>query len=155
RRVRELLATAPESDETVVLRVRACRYLLDSVPLGSGEDPAALFREGMALAARLDDPAPRIRLLNVHANSLSFAGQLGEAHVNFQESLALADASGRPFLRFLARVPLTRALVLGGRLFEAVAVSALADELSRDCPELESEVGLSPLALLLVQRGNA
>src|SRR5207245_8450853 len=43
RRVRELLATAPESQESLALHVRACRHLVDSVPVGSGEDPTALF----------------------------------------------------------------------------------------------------------------
>src|SRR5207244_7499247 len=45
RRVRELLATVAASQESIALRVRACRHLVDSVPVGSGEDAAALFAE--------------------------------------------------------------------------------------------------------------
>ena len=155
RRVRELLAPIAESEETLGLRVRACRHLVDSAPLGSGEDPAALFAEGMALATRLEDPAPRIRLLNVYANSLTFSGQLDEAEARFRESLGLAERSGSAFLRFIARVPMTRALVIAGRLRDAVALSAEAEALGRDLPELATESGLSPLGLLFVMRGNA
>jgi len=154
-RVRELLVTAPETQESLALRVRACRHLLDSISLGSSEDFSALFNEGMALAARLDDPAPRVRLLNVYANSLIFAGRLEEAEACFHESMRLADASGNPFLRFLARVPLTRAFIIAGRPAEAVAMSEEAEALGRGRPELESEPGLSPYGLLLVQQGRA
>jgi len=154
RRVYELLATAPGSEETLALHVRACRYLVDSAAVGSGEDSARLFTEGMALAARLADPAPRIRLLNVYANSLTFAGQVEEAERHFRESLRLADQSGDAFLRFLARVPLSRALGIIGRLHEALATSEEAASLGRDRPELANESGLSPYGLLLVLQGN-
>ena len=155
RRVRELLAGAPETPESLALRVRACRHLLDSISLGSSEDFSALFGEGMALAERLDDSAPRVRLLNVYANSLIFAGRLEEAEARFHQSMRLADASGDPFLRFLARVPLTRAFIIAGRPAEAITASDEALELGRDRPELEVEPGLSPYGLLLVQRGRA
>jgi adenylate cyclase len=155
QRVRELLAPVPETQESLALRVRACRHLLDSISLGSSEDFSALFREGMALAERLDDPAPRVRLLNVYANSLVFAGRLEEAEERFRESMRLADASGNPFLRFVARVPLTRAFVIAGRPHDALAASEEAEALGRGRPELETEPGLSPYGLLLVQRGRA
>jgi class 3 adenylate cyclase/tetratricopeptide (TPR) repeat protein len=155
RRIHELLASTPESQETLALQVQACRYLVDSAAVGSGEDARALFAEGMARAARLEDPGPRIRLLNVYANTLTFAGEVDEAEVHFRESLRLADRSGDPFLRFLARVPRTRALVIAGRLREALATADEAESLGRDRPELASESGLSPYGLLLVQRGNA
>jgi tetratricopeptide (TPR) repeat protein len=109
----------------------------------------------MALAERLDDPAPRVRLLNVYANSLVFAGRLEEAERRFRESMRLADASGNPFLRFVARVPLTRAFIIAGRPSEALVASEEAEALGRGRPELESEPGLSPYGLLLVQRGRA
>jgi class 3 adenylate cyclase/tetratricopeptide (TPR) repeat protein len=155
RRIRELLVGAPESQDTLALQVQACRFLVDSAAVGSREDARALFAEGMARAARLEDPAPRIRLLNVFANTLTFAGEVDEAEQHFRESLRLADASGDPFLRFLARVPRTRALVITGRLREAVATADEAETLGRDRPELARESGLSPYGLLLVQRGNA
>jgi adenylate cyclase len=155
RRVRDLLETVPETQESLALRVRACRHLLDSISLGSSEDFSALFDEGMALAERLDDPAPRVRLLNVYANSLIFAGRLEEAEARFRESMRLADASGNPFLRFLARVPLTRAFIIAGRPADAIIVSGEALEMGRDLPELEAEPGLSPYGLILVQRGRA
>ncbi len=155
QRVRELLAAPPETQESLALRVRACRHLLDSISLGSSEDFSALFNEGMALAERLDDPGPRVRLLNVYANSLIFAGRLEEAEARFHESMRLADASGSPFLRFLARVPLTRAFIIAGRPQDALAVSEEAEALGRGRPELETEPGLSPYGLLLVQRGRA
>jgi adenylate cyclase len=155
RRVRELLAAVPESQESLALHVRACRHLVDSVPVGSGEDAAALFAEGMARATRLEDPGPRVRLLNVYANTLMFTGRVDEADVHFRESLRLADRSGHPFLRFLARVPRTRAFIIAGRLREADAISGEAEILGDGRPELDSEAGLSPYGLLLVQRGHA
>jgi class 3 adenylate cyclase/tetratricopeptide (TPR) repeat protein len=154
-RVRDLLATAPESQETLALQVQACRFLVDSAAVGSGVDARALFAEGMARATRLQAPGPRVRLLNVYANTLTFAGEVDEAETHFRESLRLADGSGDAFLRFLARVPLTRALVIGGRLREALATADEAVALGRDHPELANESGLSPYGLLLVLRGNA
>src|SRR5262249_60908696 len=73
RRIHELLASAPESEETLALQVQACRYLVDSAAVGSGEDARALFAEGMARAARLADPGPRSRLLNGYAHTLPVA----------------------------------------------------------------------------------
>jgi class 3 adenylate cyclase/tetratricopeptide (TPR) repeat protein len=155
RRVHDLLATAPESQEALSLSVRACRFLVDSAAIGSGEDAPKLFAEGMARAERLDDPGPRIRLLNVYANTLMFAGRVDEAETHFRDSLRRADASGDAFLRFMARVPLTRALNIAGRLREAVAMGDEAVALGRGLPELAQESGLSPYGLLLLQRGMA
>src|SRR5262249_33913964 len=155
RRVHDLLATAPESQEACSLFVQACRFLVDSAAIGSGEDAPRLFAEGMARAERLDEPGPRIRLLNVYANGLMFAGCVEEAERHFRDSLRRADASCDAFLRFMVRVPLTRALNIGGRLHEAVAIGDEAVALGRDLPELARETGLSPYGLLLLQRGMA
>jgi class 3 adenylate cyclase/tetratricopeptide (TPR) repeat protein len=155
RRVRELVRNEPESQESLSLHVRACRFLVDSAAIGSGEDAPALFAEGMARAERLEDPAPRIRLLNVYANTLTFAGRVEEAETHFRESLRRAEDSGDRFLRFMARVPLTRALNIAGRLREAAAMGEEAVALARGLPELQRESGLSPYGLLRLQHGLA
>src|SRR5207244_895166 len=64
RQVRTLLAGVPESPETLALGVLARRNVIyGSYTLGSWEDDApAVFAEGMALAERLGDASPRVRL---------------------------------------------------------------------------------------------
>src|SRR5262245_50515988 len=68
QRVRALLDAVPESVETRGMGVLARTHLLQNgMGLGQADDEAAaLFAEGMALASRLDGPAPRIVLLSTY-----------------------------------------------------------------------------------------
>src|SRR5262249_48786607 len=71
RRVRTLLADVPETQDALGLGVLARRNIIyNGYVFGRADDEAtALFTEGMDLATRLDDPGPRVRLLNAYANA--------------------------------------------------------------------------------------
>ena len=154
RQVRTLLAGVPESPETLALGVLARRNIIyGSYTLGSWEDDApAVFAEGMALAERLEDASPRVRLLSSYGVARLALGEMDEGMSHLRESLRLAEESGSGFLRFIARLPLVAALHATGPLGEALALSEEAEALGRSAPELDAEVGASPLGLLLAHR---
>src|SRR5436305_7128936 len=149
-----LLAGVPESPETLALGVLARRNVIyGSYTLGSWEDDApAVFAEGMALAERLGDASPRVRLLSSYGVARLALGEMDEGMSHLRESLRLAEESGNGFLRLIARLPLVAALHATGPLGEALALSEEAEALGRDAPELDAEVGASPLGLLLAHR---
>jgi adenylate cyclase len=139
QRVRTLLDTVPESSETLVMGVVArTRLLTNGVLLGQADDEAAaLFAEGLALARRLDDPAPplRIVLLTAYGFSRLVSGAVDEALAYLTESCRLADQSGNTLLQFNARVGLASALTFAGQLREALA---MGDEAERLCGAIRS-----------------
>jgi hypothetical protein len=157
-RVRALLADVPESAETRALGVVArTRMIHNAIFLGdTGEDAAVLFAEGMALAARLEGPAPRVILLLEYGGVPVHAGQMHEGLAHLSEGVALADRSGDPFLRFMARTPYGVYLGLAGRLHEALRIATEAEPLCGGDPDLGAEItGFSPYCVDLVSRGLA
>jgi tetratricopeptide (TPR) repeat protein len=157
-RVRALLADAPASPETLALGVVACtRMLHNTVFLGPlGVDASVLFVEGMELAARLEDPAPRVILLVEYGAARVSAGAMDEGLARLSEGVALADRSGDPFLRFMARAPFVSILLPAGRLRESVASAAEAEALSGGNPGLGADIsGFSSYCLTLATRGAA
>jgi class 3 adenylate cyclase len=155
--VRALLADVPESAETRALGVVARTHMIhNAVFLGdTGVDTAVLFAEGMALAARLEGPAPRVILLAEYgAMRADYAGQMHEGLAHLSEGVALADRSGDPFLRFMARAPYSAFLAVAGRLQEAVRIHAELGALCGGDPDLGAEItGFSPYCLDLAQHG--
>jgi class 3 adenylate cyclase len=156
--VRALLADVPESAETRALGIVArTRMLMNKVPLGdAGDDRAILFAEGMALATRLDGPAPRITLLGLYGAAQVNAGQMIDGLAHLSEGIALADRSGDRFLRFLARGPFGVFLTIAGRIQEAVRVATEAEALCGGDPDLGTEItGFSGYCMALVGHGLA
>jgi adenylate cyclase len=137
QRVRALLDAVPQSSETLAIGVVARTYLLQNgMGLGQTDDEAAaLFAEGMALAGRLDSPAPRILLLGAYGSSRLASGAMDEALAHLAEGLSLADQSGNTLLQFIAQASLATALPFAGQLREAVAMS---DEVERLCGAIRS-----------------
>jgi len=126
--------------------------------LGQADDQAAvLFAEGMALASRLDGPVSRILLLNAYSLSRMASGAVDEALAHLTEGSRLADQSGNTLLQFAARVGLTSALPMAGRLREAVAACDEAERLCGGDPELGVFPGLrlSPYGTVLTNRAVA
>src|SRR5262249_38532402 len=155
-RVRALLADVPESAETRALGGMArTRMIHNAIFLGdTGVDTAVLFGEGMALAARLEGPAPRVILLLEYGGVPVHAGQMQEGLAHLREAVALADRSGDPFLRFLARGPYGVYLGLAGRLQEAFRIAMEEEALCGGDPDLGAEItGFSPYCVDLVSRG--
>jgi tetratricopeptide (TPR) repeat protein len=79
-------------------------------------------------------------------------GRVDEALAHLRESFRLAEQTQNDFLRFIARLPLSMALGMSGRLREGLVLSEEAEAFARDAPELETEPGGSPYAALLQQR---
>jgi class 3 adenylate cyclase len=157
-RVRALLAEVPESAETQKLGVVArTRMIHNVIFLGDARvDTAVLFAEGMALAARLEEPAPRVILLSEYGGVPVQAGQMHEGLAHLSEGVALADRSGDPFLRFMARTPYGVYLAVAGRLRETVRIATEAEALCGGDPDLGAEItGFSPYCMNLVARGFA
>jgi adenylate cyclase len=156
-RVRALLADVPESAETRALGVVGRSRMIHNVILlgDAGMDTAVLFAEGMALAARLEGPAPRIILLSEYGAAQADAGgQMHEGLAHLSEGIALADRSGDPFLRFMARTPYSIYLGVAGRLQEAVRIQAELEALCGGDPDLGAEItGFSPYCSDLAQHG--
>src|SRR5262249_24491155 len=92
-------------------------------------DTAVLFAEGMALAAGLEGPSPRVTLLWEYGGARVTAGQMHEGLAHLSESVALADRSGDPFLGFMTRAPYGVYLGAAGRLQESVTVVTEAEAL--------------------------
>src|SRR5262249_34489120 len=157
QRVRTLLDAVPEAPETLAMGVVAgTSRLYNGTLLGQADDEAAaLFPEGMALANRLDDPAPRIVLLSRYGSSRFLSGVVDEALAHMTESVRLADQSGETLLQFIARVGLGFALQVVGQLREAVAVSDEAERLCGGDPEVGAEPGFSSYGFVLTYRAVA
>jgi hypothetical protein len=76
----------------------------------------------------------------------------GLAHLS--EGVTLADRSGDPFLRFMARTPYSIYLAVAGRLQEAVRIQAEVEALCGGDPDLGAEItGFSPYCSDLAQHG--
>src|SRR5262245_23927781 len=102
-RVRALLVDVPESAETRALGVVARSRMIHNVILlgDAGMDTAVLFAEGMALAARLEGPAPRVIMLSEYgAAQADAAGQMHEGLAHLSEGAVLgAPTAGTPIPR--------------------------------------------------------
>src|SRR5262249_53822169 len=151
-----LVGDVPESAETRALGVVArTRMIHNAILLGdTGVDAAVLFAEGMALATRLEGPAPRVLLLLEYGGVPVQAGRMHEGLGHLSQAVAEADRSRDPFLRFMARTPYGAYLAAAGRLREAVGIATEAEDLCGGDPDLGAEsTGFSPYCIDLAQRG--
>src|SRR5205823_1786061 len=116
RKVRSLLAGAPETPETIALRIQAAMRLLT---LGwrrglSLDEAATIFEDGMALARRAGDARSPVGLLNSYGMVRGFAGDVSGAVACVTEATRLADGVDDPGLQLGARTSLVEALVMAG-----------------------------------------
>ncbi len=105
RKVRELLTDAPDSPETLELRVAALgRIVMHGVRLGLDEEEfAGLVREGNALLSRSGDTRALAGFLLSTAAASLFLGRLSDAMRILQEAILSADESGSVELRAMVR----------------------------------------------------
>jgi adenylate cyclase len=120
-RARTLLATMPESQEVIRLRLDCCAQILGLFYLlGAPKDEAVIvFNEGREIA----DPAGDVRTLA--ALTASYAnirlGQGAVEHLDYaREAARLADQVGDLGLRLVVYGQLTRSLMYAGLVSEAV-----------------------------------
>jgi class 3 adenylate cyclase/tetratricopeptide (TPR) repeat protein len=155
QRVAALVDPLPDSPEALALGVMARdAMVLHGLFTGMADDEAAtLLRDGMALADRLPGSMARIRLLLRLTARKNLTGAPEEARLHAEEALALADGSGNPLLRFLARFALQGALFGIGRPREALARISEAEQICGGDPEFAAEfTGFSPYGAALASR---
>ncbi len=137
-KVRDILAPAAQSEESVALRLRAASELLI---LGfrqgmSSERVDEIFAEGKALAVARGDVRAQVRLLYGIGCHYMLNGAQRRAIPFFEESLALADATGDPELRWGTRDAFEFALLQVGDLVPALRMNDEQIELSRKDPAI-------------------
>jgi tetratricopeptide (TPR) repeat protein len=114
------------------------------------------FKDGMELAARLDAPAPRIGLLARYGmGRLLAAGETAVGLEHLAEARRLAEQSGTPFLRYIVLVGHGTALMIVGRLADAIGAWEEAEALGRGDPDLGADVtGFSIWGAALANRAG-
>jgi class 3 adenylate cyclase/tetratricopeptide (TPR) repeat protein len=135
-RVRALLAPLDPTDAAVDLRLQAASQLLVyGLRQGmSRERMDQIFTEGRALAASRGSVREQVRLLYGIAINYLNLGELRRSISYCEESLALADASGEPELRWVTREILEFVRMLVGELDAALRVSDEQMELIQPDP---------------------
>jgi adenylate cyclase len=121
--VRRLLAPLEDSPEKLGLDLMACGQLMMlGFRLGAPPDEIeALFAEGKALAEKIPDPVPRAMLQAGYAAYVGLSGGDVTRYVSVaRESVPLAEASGDPVYRLIARVGVANALTQAGHPTESL-----------------------------------
>jgi class 3 adenylate cyclase/tetratricopeptide (TPR) repeat protein len=150
-----LLDGLPTTTETAQLGVLArSRRLLNAVYLGQPEDEQrTLFAEGRVLAAEHGSPMQMLMMSTSYGVARVFAGAVHEGVSELRAALRLADHTGDPTMRFLARASLVNPLHFSGRLQEALALSEEALALSDGDPRLGQDVvGFTPYVSVVLIR---
>jgi adenylate cyclase len=131
QKVRELLAEAPESPETLELRIDALRVILVSASLLGLEETefARLVEEGNALLSRSGDARAHALFLFGTGAALATAGRLRAALPILEQAVARADETGDAEVRALARAPLAVVHVVDGSSDRVLAVTEDAIEI--------------------------
>ena len=141
RKVRELLATVPESAERVEMGLRAGIAIL-GVGWRSGipeDEASAIFAESVALARQANDPGTLATLLNTYATVRGMSGHVAEAVQRTREATRLVDETGDPALMLASRVALVEATYMAGDLRAAL-------EALREARACAARAGNSPRA---------
>jgi tetratricopeptide (TPR) repeat protein len=121
QRARALLATLPESQEVIGLRLGCCAEILNLFWFlgASGDEAAIVFNEGRELADRAAD-VPTLSFLNARYAKIR-QGHGALDHVDYaREAARLADQVGNLRLRLLVYANLVRSLLYAGLIAEAV-----------------------------------
>jgi predicted ATPase/class 3 adenylate cyclase len=158
QKVRELLAEAPESPETLELRIEALRLILVSAShLGLEEaEFARLVEEGNALLSRSGDARAHALFLFSTGVALVFAGRLRAGLSTVEQGVARADETGDAEVRARARIALALAHVFGGSSDRLLAVTEEGIEILGGAAAAEANPSpLNPYHMLLSYRGWA
>jgi class 3 adenylate cyclase/tetratricopeptide (TPR) repeat protein len=157
QRIRALLASVPESSDTLALRLLARIQILHNA-LFTGQpsdETSALITEGKELAERLGDPTMRLWLLGDSSMTKLSAGAVDEGLAYAMEGMRIARDSGDAGAQLAIRFPAIFGLRLAGRLKEALQIAEEADALSADDPAAGAEItGFRPYGAVLVLRAS-
>jgi len=136
--VRALLEGAPESAETIGLRLTACtRLLAFGARLGiSKEEGTHLFEEGTRLADRSGNLPLHVLLLAAYGSACLVGGEFEEGLRNSLEVRRLAKRTGDKALRMLAQADAFIVTAMLGRLQDALALAEETLALAAGDPDL-------------------
>jgi tetratricopeptide (TPR) repeat protein len=153
--VRDLLATATDSPETIALRLEACRGILSAAWRVGGAGVDLVFAEGKRLAEQSDDLRSVAILFNLYGNAKGSAGDLRAYHEHASEALRVAERSGDPVLPAVIASD-AHPFCWTGRLREAVRLCQQAIALGPDDLSLGRDLfGVSAYLLGSMFRGMA
>jgi predicted ATPase/class 3 adenylate cyclase len=145
RRVTELLATVPESRETLMLELtsRIARLEIGRIAGMDERESADLFEAARSVAGRLGDRAGHAFLLTSYGRLRGLAGDVAQYRACAEQAAELADGSGEATLAFEMHAVLAHAQLGGGHLQAARAIAERAlEELGRNA-ELREALGRS------------
>jgi class 3 adenylate cyclase/tetratricopeptide (TPR) repeat protein len=155
-RLGHLLAPLEDSPEKLGLDLMACGQLMRlGWALGAPADEiGALFARGKGLAGRIPDPRPRSLLQIGYAVYVGFSGGDVTRYVSeAREAMRLAEASGDPVYRMVARQPLSQALYLAGSPAESLKLLEQDVANRPEDPLVGREIlGLSPWIFAVMDR---
>jgi adenylate cyclase len=157
RKMRELLRSAPETEETLELGFTACLGLLAlSWRVGLSEDEArAIFLEGKALGERRGDLQLLALLYAAYGKNCGVAGRLDEYLRQSLAAKGLAERIDEVACRMVLWVALVDSHRWAGRLREALSYAEEALAWSADDLDVGADLlGFSPHILLLRDRGS-
>lgn len=160
--MRDLLAGAVESAETMSLRLEACRGILSIYWRSGGADADAIFAEGKELAERAGDLRSLAILLNLYGNAKGTAGDLRAYHEHASKALRLAERANDPVTLAVLASDAAHAFCWTGRLREALRLAEKGVALGAEDLSLGQElygssaylVGLLWRGLTLVEMGR-
>jgi class 3 adenylate cyclase/tetratricopeptide (TPR) repeat protein len=156
QRVRSLLTSLPDDDETQVVGMLACAQAL-----GHGwrlglprEETDEIVRSGRAIAERRNDLRALAMVGAIDAGLKGLHGEIEEGYQGALEADAIAERAGDPTLRLIIGPPIAYLGMLTGRLKETLA---MLDRLIAS-PPADLMVGadllyFSPYIWMLVNRG--
>jgi class 3 adenylate cyclase/tetratricopeptide (TPR) repeat protein len=150
-----LLDAVPSTPETAQLGALARqRRLFNAVYLGQPEDEQRLlFARGRTLATAHGGPLDVMLMSISYGLARVFAGAVADGVDQLREAMRVADRSGNPTMRFIARATLINPLHFSGHLHEALMISDEALALSDGDPRLGIDVvGFSPYLTVLLVR---
>jgi tetratricopeptide (TPR) repeat protein len=154
----ELLAEAPESPETLELRIDALRFILVSASFLGLEEAefARLVEEGNALLLRSGDAREHAVFLHGTGSALVVTGRLRAGLLALEQAVARADESGYSDLRAVARHTLALAHSVGGSSDRVLVVTEEGIEILGGAAAAEANPSpLNPYHRLLSYRGWA
>jgi adenylate cyclase len=142
QRVWELLRTGSQSTESLSLRSQAAVEMLKlGARVGFGQDQAEeIFAEAKVLAALAGDARAQVSLGYSFGINHFLGGTPQHAIPIFEEAVAVADRSGDPELRYVAREPFVPLLCYLGDFERALRVSDEVLEITRYDPTLGAGV---------------
>jgi class 3 adenylate cyclase/tetratricopeptide (TPR) repeat protein len=158
RKVQSLTEAMPESPEMLSQSAAACAQILwyEARSGASGDEAAALFAKGKALAERSGNPGALALMLNAYGVFKLYSGSADDALATLSDAATQADKIADRGLQAAVRFSLVQASLFSGELSKALKHADDGLAFTGDSATLGAElIGFSPHLLLLGFKGYA